>query len=105
MKDLYHQYIYQLYQVIKKDEYYFLVLKVDLDLNSVVYSIFVVENYSIILPIEIIYLENKLDIFFFRQIISAVAYEDKQKVIIIVISNKYITEYVRQNHFSFIPFV
>ncbi len=67
-------------QVIKTDEYYFLVLKADLDLNSVLYSIFVVKNYSIIFSIEIVYLKNKFDIFF-RQIISAVAYEDKQRLL------------------------
>jgi hypothetical protein len=53
MKDLRHQHICQLYQVIETDEYYFLVLEVFFLIYFVCcmnrYSIFVMVNYLIIL--------------------------------------------------------
>lgn len=76
MKDLRHQHICQLYQVIETDEYYFLVLEVILIsepffvvvvvvvlIIEFSFSTFVMVNYLIILLIEIVYLKNKLDIF------------------------------------------
>jgi hypothetical protein len=53
MKDLRHQHICQLYQVIETDEHYFLVLEVLFFIHFVCYidcySIFVMVNYSITL--------------------------------------------------------
>ncbi|CAF0883951.1 unnamed protein product [Rotaria sp. Silwood1] len=66
MKDLRHQHMYQLYQVIEKNEYYFLVL--EYFCNGELFDYIINRNH----------LSKEQARYFFRQIVSTVAYMHKK---------------------------